>query len=70
MINYRVKDLDAMLAQLRDAGATVDEKIQDTDYGRSLGYRSGRKPFRVVAAEDVDRPLQQRPPQIISATVK
>jgi predicted enzyme related to lactoylglutathione lyase len=34
MINYRVSDLDAMLAQLRDAGAVVDEKIEDTDYGR------------------------------------
>lgn len=34
MINYRVDDLDAMLAQLRAAGATVDEKVDDTDYGR------------------------------------
>ena len=34
MINYRVADLDAMLAQLRAAGATVDEKVDDTDYGR------------------------------------
>lgn len=34
MINYRVADLDAMLAQLRAAGATVDEKVEDTDYGR------------------------------------
>lgn len=34
MINYRVADLDAMLAQLRAAGATVDEKIDDSDYGR------------------------------------
>jgi len=34
MINYRVSDLDAMLEQLRKAGATVDEKISDTDYGR------------------------------------
>src|SRR6516164_6876982 len=29
MINYRVKDLDAMLAQLRAAGAQVDDKVQD-----------------------------------------
>src|SRR5882672_3115257 len=34
MINYRVDNLDAMLAQLRAAGATVDEKIDDSDYGR------------------------------------
>lgn len=34
MINYRVADLDAMLAQLRAAGATVDEKTDDSDFGR------------------------------------
>ena len=34
MINYRVRDLEAMLDQLRQAGATIDSKIDDTDYGR------------------------------------
>tara|TARA_B100000029_G_scaffold444950_1_gene465057 strand:+ start:162 stop:548 length:387 start_codon:yes stop_codon:yes gene_type:complete len=34
MVNYRVKDLDAMLAQLRVAGATVDDKIEDSKYGK------------------------------------
>jgi predicted enzyme related to lactoylglutathione lyase len=34
MINLRVRDLDAMLAQLRAAGATVDEKIEDGEHGR------------------------------------
>jgi predicted enzyme related to lactoylglutathione lyase len=34
MVNYRVKDLDAMLAQLRAAGAQVDDKVEDYDYGR------------------------------------
>jgi predicted enzyme related to lactoylglutathione lyase len=34
MINFRVDDLDAMLQQLRAAGAQVDEKIQDYEYGR------------------------------------
>lgn len=34
MVNYRVSDLDAMLAQLRAAGATVDEKVTDDDFGR------------------------------------
>jgi predicted enzyme related to lactoylglutathione lyase len=28
MMNYRVRDLDAMLAQLRDAGADVDERVE------------------------------------------
>lgn len=34
MINYRVADLEAMLAQLRSAGVTVDDKIDDNEFGR------------------------------------
>jgi predicted enzyme related to lactoylglutathione lyase len=34
MINFRVRDLDAMLAQLRAAGATVDERVDSSEYGR------------------------------------
>jgi predicted enzyme related to lactoylglutathione lyase len=34
MINFRVKDLRAMLAQLRAAGATVDEKVQEESFGK------------------------------------
>lgn len=34
MVNYRVRDLDAMLSQLRAAGAEVDEKTEDHEYGR------------------------------------
>jgi predicted enzyme related to lactoylglutathione lyase len=34
MVNYRVENLDRMLAQLREAGVRVDEKVEDTDYGR------------------------------------
>ncbi|HVS39666.1 MAG TPA: VOC family protein [Gemmataceae bacterium] len=34
MVNYRVRNLDAMLAQLRAAGAQVEEKVEDYDYGR------------------------------------
>ena len=34
MVNYRVSDLDAMLAQLRAAGADVDERVEEYDYGR------------------------------------
>lgn len=39
MINYRVTNLDAMLAQLRANGAEVDEKVEDYDYGR-FGWAS------------------------------
>lgn len=34
MINYRVDDLDEMLAQLRSAGVEVDEKIEESEFGR------------------------------------
>jgi predicted enzyme related to lactoylglutathione lyase len=34
MINYRVPDLDAMLAQLRAAGAWVADEVQESEYGR------------------------------------
>jgi predicted enzyme related to lactoylglutathione lyase len=35
MLNFRVRDLDAMLAQLRAAGANVVDEIQDLDgFGR------------------------------------
>jgi len=33
MINFRVGDLRAMVAQLRDAGVAVDDRIDDTAYG-------------------------------------
>ena len=34
MINYRVRNLDRMLAQLRAAGVQVDEHIEEMEYGR------------------------------------
>jgi predicted enzyme related to lactoylglutathione lyase len=34
MVNYRVRNLDAMLAQLRAAGAQVEDPKEDYDYGR------------------------------------
>jgi hypothetical protein len=34
MPNFRVRDLDAMLAQLRELGADVEAKVEDYDYGR------------------------------------
>ena len=34
MVNFRVTDLDAMLAQLRANGCDVDDKIEDSDFGR------------------------------------
>ena len=34
MLNFKVRDLDAMLDQLRAAGAGVDDRVEDYDYGR------------------------------------
>ena len=34
MVNFRVADLDAMLAQLRAAGVTVDDHVGETAFGR------------------------------------
>jgi predicted enzyme related to lactoylglutathione lyase len=34
MINYRVESRDRMLAQLRAGGVQVDDKIDDSEYGK------------------------------------
>ena len=34
MINYRVANLDYVLAQLRKEGVQIDEKVQDESYGK------------------------------------
>ena len=34
MVNYRVRDLDAVLAQLRAAGVEVDEQVEELEFGR------------------------------------
>lgn len=39
MVNYRVKNLDAMLGQLRATGVKVEERVEDYPYGR-FGWAS------------------------------
>ena len=34
MVNFRVADLDAMLAQLRAAGVEVDDRVEEQEFGR------------------------------------
>jgi predicted enzyme related to lactoylglutathione lyase len=34
MVNFRVDDLDALLAQLRAAGVEVDERVDQSEFGR------------------------------------
>jgi predicted enzyme related to lactoylglutathione lyase len=39
MVNFRVRDLDAMLAQLRAAGVDVVDHVEEHEYGR-FGWAS------------------------------
>lgn len=39
MVNFRVRDLDAMLAQLRAAGVEVVDRVEEYEYGR-FGWAS------------------------------
>ena len=34
MVNFRVDDLDALLIQFRTAGVEVDERIEESEFGR------------------------------------
>jgi predicted enzyme related to lactoylglutathione lyase len=34
MVNYRVADLDGLLAQLRREGVSVDDRIEESEFGR------------------------------------
>lgn len=34
MVNYRVADLHALLAALREEGCAVDEKVDESDFGK------------------------------------
>jgi predicted enzyme related to lactoylglutathione lyase len=38
MLNFRVRDLDAMLAQVRAAGGAVDEETQEMDGVGRFGW--------------------------------
>lgn len=38
MLNFRVRDLDAMLAQLRDKGADVVDKVEEMDGVGRFGW--------------------------------
>lgn len=34
MVNFRVRDLHALLAQLRESGCDVDERVEESEYGK------------------------------------
>lgn len=46
MVNYRVRDLEAMLAQLRAAGADVDDRVEEQEFGR-FGWASDPEGNRI-----------------------
>jgi hypothetical protein len=51
MINFRVADLDTLLAQLRREGVKVDERTEKSEFGLlRLGNGSGGKSYRTVGA--------------------
>ena len=60
MINFRVSDLDAMLAQLRDAGVPVDDELQVMEGIGRFGWASDPEGNRFElwepATESLERP--------------
>ena len=46
MINYRVENLDWLLAQLRAEGVAVDERVEEYEYGR-FGWASDPEGNRI-----------------------
>ncbi|MDH4103737.1 MAG: VOC family protein [Thermoleophilia bacterium] len=56
MVNYTVGDLDAMLEQLRRAGVTVDEHVEEHEFGR-FGWCWDPEGNRVELWEPPEGPL-------------
>lgn len=54
MVNFTVRDLDAMLAQLRAAGVPVDEKIEEHEFGR-FGWAPDPEGNRFELREPLER---------------
>ena len=41
MINYRVENIEALVAQLKNEGVTIVDKIEDSDYGKFVHIIDG-----------------------------
>ena len=54
MLNFRVRDLDAMLAQLRETGATVASEIQDMDGVGRFGWVTDPEGNRIELWQPAD----------------
>lgn len=55
MINYRVEDLDAVLAALRSEGVEVDDKVEEHEYGR-FGWITDPEGRRIELWEPPEAP--------------
>ena len=58
MLNFRVRDLDAMLAQLRAAGCDVAEQGEESDFGK-FGWVTDPEGHRVELWEPPGSPSPQ-----------
>jgi len=56
MINFRVKDLAALLEELRNDGVWVDEKTENYEYGR-FGWCMDPEGNKIELWEPVDDAL-------------
>jgi predicted enzyme related to lactoylglutathione lyase len=60
MINFRVRDLDAMLTQLRAAGVNVDDEVQVMDGIGRFGWASDPEGNRIELWEPAPESMQRR----------
>ncbi len=56
MVNFTVPDLDAMLAQLRDGGVEVDEKVEELEGIGRFGWAVDPEGNRFELWEPASRP--------------
>jgi predicted enzyme related to lactoylglutathione lyase len=54
MLNFRVRDVEAMLAQLRDKGAAVGDEVQDMDGVGRFGWVTDPEGNRIELWEPAD----------------
>lgn len=60
MINFRVADLDAMLAQLRAAGVTVDGEVQEMEGIGRFGWGTDPEGNRFELWQPAPEALRRR----------
>lgn len=59
MVNFRVRDLAAMLAQLQAAGCDVADETEDSEFGR-FGWVTDHDGNRVELWQPPDTPVEPR----------